>query len=74
MSDNRKDSLDQDQLRRRQALAKLGLAAAAVYAVPVVASVKVYAHSTISPSKHSATSRPGIPTAHGGAPGAPKGR
>jgi hypothetical protein len=44
-----------EMLRRRQALKRLGLAATVIYATPIVASVKVYAGNTVSPSKHGAS-------------------
>jgi hypothetical protein len=69
MTADREPRLDAEQLRRRHALAKLGLAAAVVYAAPIVASVKVYAGNSISPSKHKYSKVPG---AGGGEAGAPK--
>jgi hypothetical protein len=60
---------------RRQALAKLGLAATVAYAVPMVASVKVYAGSTVSPSKHGANNTPGSSTgSKSGVPSTGKGK
>jgi hypothetical protein len=54
---------------RRKALVKLGLAATVAYAVPMVASVKVYAGQTVSPSKHGVNNQPGKGV--GGSTGAP---
>jgi hypothetical protein len=54
---------------RRKALAKLGLAATVAYAAPMVASVKVYAGNTVSPSKHGANNQPGNGMGSKGTPG-----
>ncbi len=59
MNDIEQISAEKRLQSRRQALAKLGLAATVAYATPIVASVKVYAGTTVSPSKHGANTTPG---------------
>jgi hypothetical protein len=67
MNDIEQISAEKRLQSRRQALVKLGLAATVAYATPIVASVKVYAGTTVSPSKHGANTTPGVnPGGQGG--------